>query len=59
MNANIAREKLKHIVSKNFNIEGLGKVIDQFWSKIDKEPADIFQLIIKKLKLLKVGENYL
>ena len=30
----IAKEKLKHIVSKEaFNIDGLGKkVIDQFWS---------------------------
>ena len=30
----IAREKLKHIVSKDaFNIDGLGKkVIDQFWN---------------------------
>ena len=49
----IAREKLKHIVSKEaFNIEGLGKkVIDQFWSlKLIKEPADIFQLDYKKIK---------
>ncbi len=48
----IAREKLKHIVSKEaFNIEGLGKkVIDQFWDlNIIKEPADIFNLDYKKI----------
>ena len=41
----IAREKLKHIVSKEaFNIEGLGKkVIDQLFDlNLIKEPADIF-----------------
>ncbi len=43
----IAKEKLKHIVSKEaFNIDGLGKkVIDQFWElNFIKEPADIFSL---------------
>jgi len=42
-----AREKLKHIVSKDaFDIEGLGKkVIDNFWElKFIKTPADIFRL---------------
>ena len=49
----IAKEKLKHIVSKEaFNIDGLGKkVIDQFWDlKFIKEPSDIFKLDYKKLK---------
>ena len=43
----IAKEKLKHIVSKEaLNIEGLGKkVIDQFWTlKLIKNPSDIFEL---------------
>ena len=47
----IAREKLKHIVSKEaFNIDGLGKkVVDQFWDlNLIKEPADIFKLDFKK-----------
>ena len=51
----IAKEKLKHIVSKEaFNIEGLGKkVIDQFWNlKFIKEPSDIFQLNFNKIKNL-------
>ena len=51
----IAREKLKHIVSKDaFNIEGLGKkVIDQFWDlKLVREPSDIFKLDYKKIKVL-------
>ena len=51
----IAREKLKHIVSKDaFNIDGLGKkVIDQFWDlKLIKEPADIFDLEYDKIKKL-------
>ena len=40
----IAREKLKHIVSKEANIDGLGKkVIDQLWDlKIIRKPSDIF-----------------
>ena len=43
----IAKEKLKHLVSKDaFNIDGLGKkVIDQFWElKLIKTPSDIFNL---------------
>ena len=51
----IAREKLKHIVSKDaFNIEGLGKkVIDQFWDlNLVREPSDIFKLDYKKIKVL-------
>jgi DNA ligase (NAD+) len=49
----IAREKLKHIVSKEaFNIDGLGKkVIDQFWElKLINEPSDIFNLNYNKFK---------
>ena len=48
----IAKEKLKHIVSKEaFNIDGLGKkVIEQFWNlKIIREPSDIFKLDYKKI----------
>ena len=48
----IAREKLKHIVSKEaFNIDGLGKkVIDQFWKlNFIREPADIFNLDYNKI----------
>ncbi len=48
----IAKEKLKHIVSKEaFNIDGLGKkVIEQFWNlKIIREPSEIFQLDYKKI----------
>ena len=48
-----AREKLKHIVSKDaFNIDGLGKkVIDQFWDlKIIKKPSDIFIIDYDKNK---------
>ena len=48
----IAKEKLKHIVSKEaFNIEGLGKkVIEQFWTlKLAKNPSDIFNLDYKKI----------
>ena len=51
----IAKEKLKHIVSKEaFNIEGLGKkVIDQFWDlKLVKVPSDIFNLNYQKIKNL-------
>ncbi len=51
----IAREKLKHIVSKDaFNIDGLGKkVIDQFWNlKIIKIPSDIFEINYKKIQNL-------
>jgi DNA ligase (NAD+) len=51
----IAKEKLKHIVSKEaFNIDGLGKkVIDQFWDlKLIKEPSDIFTLNYDSIKKL-------
>ena len=51
----IAKEKLKHIVSKEaFNIDGLGKkVIEQFWDLgIIKEPADIFTIDYNKVKKL-------
>jgi DNA ligase (NAD+) len=51
----IAKEKLKHIVSKEaLNIDGLGKkVIDQFWNlKLIKEPSDIFELNYDKIKNL-------
>ncbi len=51
----IAKEKLKHIVSKEaFNIDGLGKkVVDQFWNlNLIKEPADIFDLNYGKIKTL-------
>ena len=51
----IAKEKLKHIVSKEaFNIDGLGKkVIDQFWHlKLVREPSDIFQLDYDKIQNL-------
>ncbi len=51
----IAREKLKHIVSKDaFDIDGLGKkVIDQFWDlKLIRKPADIFKINYNKIKNL-------
>ena len=51
----IAKEKLKHIVSKEaLNIDGLGKkVIDQFWTlKLIKNPSDIFELNFDKIKKL-------
>ena len=51
----IAREKLKHIVSKEaLNIEGLGKkVIEQFWDlNLIKEPSDLFKLNFDKVKNL-------
>ena len=51
----IAREKLKHIVSKEaLNIEGLGKkVVEQFWDlNLIREPSDIFKLNFDKIKNL-------
>ena len=51
----IAKEKLKHIVSKEaFNIDGLGKrVIDQLWNlNLIREPANIFNLNYDKIKNL-------
>ena len=51
----IAKEKLKHIVSKDaFNIDGLGKkVIDQFWDlKLIREPSDIFTINYNKVENL-------
>ncbi len=56
----IAKEKLKHIVSKDaFDIEGLGKkVIDAFWElKFVKTPADIFNLDYKKIEKLEGWGN--
>ena len=50
-----AREKLKHIVSKDaFDIEGLGKkVIDNFWEmKLIRTPSDIFSLNYDKIENL-------
>tara|TARA_B100000029_G_scaffold469148_1_gene506786 strand:- start:2172 stop:4196 length:2025 start_codon:yes stop_codon:yes gene_type:complete len=50
-----AREKLKHIVSKDaFDIDGLGKkVIDNFWDlKFIRIPTDIFCLNYEKLEKL-------
>ena len=51
----IAKEKLKHIVSKEaFNIDGLGKrVIEQFWDlNLIKEPSNIFTLNYDKIQKL-------
>ncbi len=51
----IAREKLKHIVSKEaFNIDGFGKkVVDQFWNlKLISKPSDIFNIDYNKIKTL-------
>ncbi len=51
----IAKEKLKHIVSKEaLNIDGLGKkVVDQFLRlKLIKQPSDIFTLDFEKVKEL-------
>ena len=56
----IAKEKLKHIVSKEaFNIDGLGKkVIEQFWDlKLIKEPSDIFDLDYTKIGRLEGWGN--
>ena len=56
----IAKEKLKHLVSKEaFNIEGLGKkVVEQFWDlNLIKEPSDIFNLNIDKIKTLEGWGN--
>ncbi len=56
----IAREKLKHIVSKEaFNVDGLGKkVVDQFFDlKFIKEPSDIFKLDYKKIMKLEGWGN--
>ncbi len=51
----IAREKLKHLVSKEaLNIEGLGKkVVDNFWDlNLIKRPSDIFYLDYEKISKL-------
>ena len=51
----IAKEKLKHIVSKEaFNIDGLGKkVVEQFWElNLIKSPSDIFELNFDKISQL-------
>ena len=51
----IAKEKLKHIVSKEaFNIDGLGKkVIEQFWDLgLVKNPGNIFELNYSEISKL-------
>ena len=50
----IVIEKLKHIVSKEaFNIDGLEKVIEQFWDlNFIKEPSNIFNLNYNKIRKL-------
>ena len=51
----IAKEKLKHIVSKEaLNVDGLGKkVVNKFWDmRLIKEPSDIFKLDYEKIKNL-------
>ena len=51
----IAKEKLKHIVSKDaFNIDGFGKkVIEQFWDlNLIREPGDIFNINYNKVNQL-------
>ena len=51
----IAKEKLKHIVSKEaFNIDGLGKKSDRtiLGLNLIKEPSDIFKLDYEKIKNL-------
>ena len=56
----IAKEKLKHIVSKEaFNIDGLGKkVIEQFWHLgLIKMPSDIFDLDYSKIEKLEGWGN--
>tara|TARA_X000001036_G_scaffold430397_1_gene462996 strand:- start:692 stop:2725 length:2034 start_codon:yes stop_codon:yes gene_type:complete len=56
----IAKEKLKHIVSKEaFNIDGLGKkVIDLFWDlNLIKEPSNIFELNYDKIRKLEGWGN--
>ena len=47
---NFNKEKLKHIVSKETNIDGLGKkVIDQLWDlQFIRKPSDILILITTK-----------
>ena len=56
----IAKEKLKHIVSKEaLNIDGLGKkVIDQFWDLgLVKKPSHIFKLDYNKISNLEGWGN--